>query len=632
MSLYDYTPMRRVAETPNEFVRRYQAMDQGRSGLQNVSRVSSLASGYESARNGYLWRCGIPFCHPALQFPFLFFYLENPQSEHSPICYISPFLWENRYISYVTKESFPAFLTNVCAIPYVPGEKAEQFYDALEALLRHGPKNRLRLIQEEIGMISPAFSAWKQLQSAMVMSQDQNFFVPAEAVQDLVGDVRPPSGYLSVLQLPAEHYLPAPLMRQYLQACREEAGDLPAISQGEAQAHTLLYRASHPEGAPVLTAVYRRESDCFALRAQAFPPFQIKVVPLERAAGQERPGGLEPVFRMLCGASTQLLDSMAQVLARAMDPAVEGGLTIFYTKQHKQMLLRVLEQLFGAACISPAAFTRHPKSEEELPSLNQLTKSENLIQLFLGQVNGAGVVLVSDLVPSEASLQTVRKLTGGKELSLSTPSCPPQRFVNKLSFLCVTDRPDRAQLLEKKLKAQVVDLSCAELPAQDVVTLPAQEVHWLRTAFLLHGLKLHTLDGRKEEKPAKASEPLSLREEIKRFLLEDCERGAGLYCDTGRLYQGFLECHLKRRPGTEAPVSKICFNKAVRGLIAQESGCSIVYKKLRPASQEPPRWYYVGVDLPRNGGALSSVPKDEGMSKETLEQYLERIHRSRLPL
>lgn len=630
MSFYDYTPMRRVAETPSEFVRRYQAMDQGHSQSQSASKVSSLASGYESARNGYLWRYGIPFCHPSLQFPFLFFYLEDPQSEHSPICHISPFLCENRYTSHMTKESFPAFLTNVCAIPYVPGEKADQFYSALEALLRHGPKNRLRLIQEEIGMISPAFSGWKQLQSAIAVDQEQNLFVLAEAAGELAGGVKPPSGYLSVLQLPAEHYLPAPLMRQYLQACQAE--DIPAIPQREAQARTLLYRASHTEGAPVLTAVYRAESNCFALRTQAFPPFHIKVMPLERAAGQELPGGLEPVFRMLCGAGTQLLDSLAQALARAMDPVLGGGLTIFYTKQHKQLLLRVLEQLFGGACIAPEAFTRHPKSGGELPSLNQLTKPENLIQLFLGQVNGAGVVLVSDLVPSEASLQTVRRLTGGKALSLATPSCPPQHFVNKLSFLCVTDRPDRAQLLEKRLKAQVIDLSCAELPAQDAVTLSPQDVHWLRTAFMLYGLKLYTLDSQKEERPARVSASLSLREEIRSFLLADCQRGAGLHCDTGRLYQGFLEAHLKRHPGTEAPVSKICFNKAVRDLIAQESGCSITYKKLRPAPQEPPRWYYIGVDLPRNDGDLSSVSTAAEEPEETLTQCLERIHRSRLPL
>ncbi len=639
MSFHDYTPMRRVADTPSEFVRRYQALDPGENAAQNASRLSSLSSSYESARNAYLWRCGLPFCHPALQFPFLFFYLQNPHSESSPICHISPFLWENRYTSRLTKETFPAFLVNVCAIPYIPGNKVDQFYTALEALLRHAPKKRLRLIQEEIQLLSPSFTAWQQLQNALQISKEGNFFVSADDAQTLSANHVPQGAYLSLFQLQPETFLPAPLMRQYLEAYRLEAEEpLSYIPEPEAQPHTIIYHRAGAGGPALLSAAYRPDSHTFALRAQTAPLFNNKAMPLEHAPVSDRlPDGIQPLFHSLCSSSIQTLDRLAQLLAQAMDPAQSGALTVIYTKQHKQTLLPVLQQLFGCAAVASHQFTKHPKAEEDAPSFNQLTKAENLIQLFLGQIRGAGVVLISDLVPSEVSLPTVRKLLGGKELSLSTPSCPPQRFCSNLHFLCVTDRLDRAQLLEKKLKAELVDLSCVELPVPLPQSLSPEAVHWLRTAFLLHGLKQNTLNhgsGTNSVPGTQVPAPASLQDELQAFLADGCRQGADLCCDTARLYQGFLQFHLQRHPGTQPPISKICFNKEIRDLIAHESTHAIAYKKLRPGPKEPPRWYYVGLDLapaPAEPSGPISPPQSD-LSDGDLKQYLLDIHKNRLPL
>lgn len=636
MSFYDYTPMRRVADTPSEFVRRYQAIDQEGGTAQSAARASSLASSYESARNAYLWRCGVPFCHPALQFPFLFFYLEDSSSEGGPICYHSPFLHENRYTNRISKETFPAFLVNVCAIPYTPGDKAEQFFAALEALVRCAPRGRLRLIQEELQMLSPFYTQWQQLQSSIRMSKDKNLFVTAETVPAAAGPAAS-GAYLSVFQLPPEHYLPAPLMRQYLEAYRSQAGeDYAPIPEIRVQPHTLLYCTQRAEGPSLLSAVYRPESNSFALRPQTQALFNVKALPLEgRFASGCLPDGIRPLFQRLCSSSAQTLDQLAQVLAQTMEADGEGGLTVFYTRQHKRLLQSLLEQLFGAAAVPPQVFTKHPKAEDELPSLNQLTKSDNLIQLFLGQSRGAGAVLVSDLAPSDVSLQTVRKLLGGKELSLSSPSCPPQHFCSRLHLLCVTDRLDRVQLFEKKLKAQVVDLSCAEQPDASPLQLFPEELHWLRTSFLLHGLKLHTLRALASNGVSSPPQPpaaLSLRDVILDFLSQECEMGEGMCCDTAQLYQGFLQFHLRRHPGAEVPISKICFNKEVRRLIDQTKASSIQYKKLRPAPKEPPRWYYVGLALAQAGGPVSSAPIQVPSQGPSLEQRLLEIHQNRLPL
>lgn len=611
---------------------------QGSTGLlprQNPLSTSKLYPTYIKAMETYCHSVNARNIPIFLYQPLLFFYLRNPGNKSSEIYSISSFTYGTKQSHKLTRKTFPAFLVNTCYIPYNPGSYFETFYSAFNDLVRLSPRTRLQIVIEHIKHQAPYFAAWLTLFPSILVSKDRNLFVPREQLSQLNSyPVAASSPYQSVLTLAQEKILPAPLMRQYLNALLAEydegIGDHNMPEEVEPTANSIVFRETGSGDSAVVTAQYQFDSDTFALSTHPSSLCRLKTIPTAQVTPLQRiPQDVTLLFQGLCGDNTALLDKMAMALAQAADPVSGNGMTVFYSKHNQTVLDGILHQLFQDSAVS-LNFKAHAKSNTAVPSLNQITKKENLLQMFLAQTNGASVMFVRDLFPSDVSLKTVRILLRGRNSSITSPACPPQHYQNNLHFLCVTEDYSRAQDLQKKLKAQLIDLSMHEVPLGGFPPLSSEAVHWLRTAFLLHGLRLRTLTEHQMPDPATPIPvPLpSLQDEIQSFLDGACTKERGRSCDTFYLYECFLDFYRQRHPGKEPDTTKISFNKSVRNIVKRSHAKTITYQKLRPDSRSTPLWHYVGLYPNKPSSPVS--PQTE--ASEMLPSHLSRIHQYQLQL
>lgn len=145
-------------------------------------------------------------------------------------------------------------------------------------------------------------------------------------------------------------------------------------------------------------------------------------------------------------------------------------------------------------------------------------------------------------------------------------------------------------------------------------------------------MKLRTLDALGIPDPVPLPEkplPPDPISEVLEFLEQGCTSQTGLYCDTVRLYQGYVEYYCSHHYGTPPKLTKIKFNKVVRNLMKQHRIKGVTYRKVRIKKQCRPLWYYIGIDL-----AYDQPPPPEQRPLEMAQPllpYLQHINRYTLP-
>lgn len=378
--------------------------------------------------------------------------------------------------------------------------------------------------------------------------------------------------------------------------------------------------------------VYQPDSDSFTHVPQQWIYLNLKYFPAPPSYPSAPVSeSISALFHRLCGTSVGLVDALARFLAQAMDPTAPG-LTVLYSRHDCDYLTTVLSDIFKRVTVF--SLKTDPKAASPFPSLNQLTKKEAMKQLFLDQMQCKSIIFVRDILPSDHSIKIVRRLLRGEKVNLNSAIAPPQHFYNKLHFICITDNWTRAEALQKRLKTNLIRLS-DEIPAPDLTQskLTSRDLNWIRSSFLAYGLKLRTLDtlGIPDpfplpEKPL-PPDPIS---ELLEFLEQGCIRQKGLYCDTTRLYQGYVEYYRSHHYGALPELTKIKFNKAVRVLMKQHRFKGVTYRKARIRKTSPPLWYYIGVDLSYN-----QPPPPEPLpieQSQPLLPYLQHINLYALPI
>lgn len=583
---------------------------------------------YVQERSRYLQSVGVnPNAVPnPLAYPSLFFYLDRPEAKEASVFSVVSFPYRNLTSRRLTKKTFPHYLFNVCQIPYQAGPYFDSFFDALDKLLRQTPRSALQNVTQEIQHLHPGFAAWLSAFNAIEISPEQNFFVSRENLSALFQqNIDSPFPYQPFYEITLDLPFPAQLMRRYLNALLAEHRRQPDFHamppQSPAPPESVTYCASLPGNTP--SSVYslhcRSSEAAFRILPQPMPPYGRKLIPLEQASPiPQTPQEIPPLFSGLFGSDTRLADSFARRLAAAAMPT--GGMTVVYSRQNTALLQRFLELFFHTA-MAKVDFVPQRKSSAVLPSLNQLVKKDTLSQLFLAQCRGAAAVMVNDILPSESSMPQIRKLLRGKKLSVSSPSCPNQHFTNCLHVFCVTDSYRNACVLQKQLKADLLDFSGAESPLKVDYPLYTKTLHWLRTAFLPHGLKLLTAPC--PDSPVSQTAVFSLQEEISAFFREGCVQEEGAHCDTFALYQAFLAFLSRRCPNAAFDITKITFNKQVRQMLDSRGFKNVRYQKTRSELNGPILWRYIGLSpKPFSAAPAPAAPKADGFAL-----YLEAINR-----
>ena len=340
------------------------------------------------------------------------------------------------------------------------------------------------------------------------------------------------------------------------------------------------------------------------------------------------PEGALRLLQALCGDDLTSVKQLSVVLSATMSPS-EGGVTILLT-QHPQLLRDVFAKILGTSLYRPAPGKR-------ALSFNLLAKRPCQFSLFLAQEQGVGAALIADPLPSDANLPLIKKLIMGTRIACKTPMFPTQWYQNKLHFLCITSDPNRASLLQLKLKASQIDLSLSKLlPDQNAALLTDEDLHWLRTTFLLHGLKLRTLQAADIPPVPQEKEPVrpTTKESIQAFLSQCCQYEESAFSSMASAYQAYRRYVSATQTGLPVLIGRNSFKASFERALNRQSGLKkIHYGRSRHPDNGASKtgrgnkasYGYKGLKL--FDGYPTAVPGRQLEHQILLRDYLEEISR-----
>ena len=350
--------------------------------------------------------------------------------------------------------------------------------------------------------------------------------------------------------------------------------------------------------------------------------FQPKIIPLPHYDVADFSKTVLSFFNSILGNDVSLLEQFIFSLTDAM--LTDGPrFLVLHTKAHKKEL-----QAFFSDVLSPTAvkidFRPHPKARQRTClTLTQLAKSTYLRALFLAQSAGKCTVLVDDVLPSDASLRTLRKLISGKHISINSDFAPPQHYYNRLCIVCVTDNHKKAEYFQKKFKAKVIDFSYSESAAPHDLKFEPQDVARLYHTLIPYGLKLKTLQALDIADPAPFDFPHTptppTEEECIHSFLDLCHYEKDCLCTTSEVYDSYCQFLAVTHAGRSPSLTKTMFNKKFKALTKSR----FVFKRPHKSRTGPSPYCYVGLKLPE--AFPPPVVPVCAPQESLLRQYLEHI-------
>ena len=621
-------------DVPYQFTKFYQ--------IKADEMRQSLWSEYETARDFYI-KTAEYFCNkpvpltPPLQSPFLYIYLYKQKSKQV-LKTVYPFLYGKAcFTKNLTEKTFPAFLENACNTPYVKGEAAQSLFSALNKLLLEYPYNRVESIINAIKHVSPTSAVIALLSSLyLYISFDGNLYFDNNVVHQPAGvdELR----YQNILNLRLERRdpyssnapaIPKALIRSYFSTVlanynrgNPSGNYASALNEFLPDQLTHIFTSSAHHD-PVVVQ-YSIENDNYIQKAvpEDIPFVGIKHIPIAKKTTSELvPTGASAFLETMCSTNLQLVEQFAVFLSQALSPEA-GGLTVLLTRNHSELLSYMIRSVFPFVSIYAKDL-----------SFNRITKAPYKKFLFLAQSNGASIVLIKDTLPSESNLPKIKQIMRGTAIDIKSDSFPTQKYKNKLHFVCITEDSRKAVKLEKTLKATLIDFSGYESTAESPLQLSIDDIHWLRTSFLLHGLKLRTCRFAGEKSAIQHKSKDSVEESVKAFLTDYCKFEPGAFCDTHEVYNSYAH-FIAITQNLSAPLlTKISFNRLLRDFMEKEKDFKkVTYKQhwIYPKDQKKRQvWGYVGLRLPHNLPPISAeslISQD----KELFKDYLMSMNRYKL--
>lgn len=585
--------------------------------------INSLWESYDQALLDYLKAANLPDLpqsHP-LRYPFAVFY---EYKKNTPIRTIFRFSYGSiRQSNLITPKTFPAFLVNVCHLPYIKGGPATRLFQSIDDLIRKYPYDRLEALTNLLKIYSPELFQLIFFHPAFlaISSNGNLYYNPAYIPSNFSVSVPSHLHYLPILFLPIPDHIAPNVLKQYFsELVRRHRAHLPYRS--------LLHLVPEYQGTPTeviysnaahgsLTAVrYLPEQDQFTQQPlpESLDCLNLKHIPLTSSKSPDQvPSGALSVLDVLCHTNQSLLDQFAAFLSAVASPTT-GGLTVLLSPQNAHLLHAMLARIF------PSIQAESSDRKRPLPlSFNQLSKKIHRPILYSRQAHGENAIIVRDTLPSSLNLPILRKLVKGKSVPIITRFFPSQHYENRLHFICVTSDQKKARLIQEQLKATVIDFSYSEKPLPEPITFTDTDCHWFRTTFLLHGLKARTCQAQKAkptEKEASHPEPLDI------FLQDYCSFQKDCFCSTAEVYSCYIRFLAATQGSSCPPMKQRAFNIQLRRKLTSLKGYQgVSYKRNHISRSMPSLWGYQGLKLPLD----FPTPPPSPVNKYVLKEYLAQM-------
>lgn len=589
MSLYD----RSSSMCGNAYDPRYK-----KSNLKRVQDADNLMKEYYWVLSAYL--SSVEFSEPQndygqmpLLYPFQYFY-----SIGKRIYSVIPFRYgKTRKSNFITLKTFPSFLTNECKIVYKHSEQVNCLYESLCRLLLQYPYTQYESVCQKLNSISPTFfSALNSLIPCLALSENGNLYFHPCLCDQGISQEYTLSRYRSILSIYIEVVVPDSLLKRFfcnlIDIYRDNISVLKLAGHQISAVENVFSDAAQTQFQAIR---YSEHEDKFAVRAISKTAISRSIVPKHLPLSKNKtiqwvPEGASFFLRQMCGTDLGLIDAFSMFLSEVFSPT-KGGLTVLLSPKNKNSLDAVLEKILDLTLV---------KSTGKPWSLNRISKKQYLHTLFLGQTDGASAVLTTAAPVSPANIAILRKLLKGKPISIVTRQFPTQHYENTLHIICVTSNRKQAMDLHEVMKARVIDFSVSETKIAEPIEFSGFDLQWLRTTFLLHGLKLRTLNGTDKNVASKHAKKEtaggSFEDSLSSFLEDYCRVESGYFCSTDEIYESYTAFIAAAHGVLTPPVTKRVFNKQLRALLNTQARYKTVqYKRNHVSRSLPSLWGYDGL-------------------------------------
>ena len=580
----------------------------------------SLWDNYVKARTAYLNICDVQKIPTPLDFPLLFFYCKNSSIFSIALFPYGTTCKSNRLVP----KTFPAFLTNVCGIPYIPGEAALQLFNSLYSYIHDFPRNSLQSITNHIRRFSPILAAMLDLTLPNFYTTiDGNLLFDNFAFSKRSSDNK--QRFQSVFCFLEQYcysqkeqiHVPFRLLKQFFSSLKRECHHLEEYVIDESSLPEILFAPKW--GSTNISVKYDANLDSFTQEKLISPVVNLKTSFIEKRKSKNSVSfEIESFFQYLCASDIRLVEKLALIFADIFS-SQKAGMTILLTHKNEASLQTILKNILEDDIVQ---FSK-------IPSINKIVKVQHLMDLFLAQFENKSIVFLRDILPTETNIKAFRRILNGRTIPVKSNCMPNQQYNNRLHFLCITSDRNKAKCLQKEFKATLVDFSCAESSIPSNLSFSKDDIHWFRTAFTLYGLKLQTLRSANLPDPSPFPLPIpstspSLDEELHQFLYGCCEIDPNSFCNTEEVYSWYNQFFQITHPGKKPVWSKIQFNKHLRELIAEEHKKNITYKRDRHSRSASSKYGYQGLKL---SSILSSKEIDQQIHNNLLHDYLDYVSR-----
>lgn len=574
----------------------------------------SLYTEYQQALSGYMASLEqfIPgkSCHP-LFYPFAFFYADKSKRKVYTIFYFNN--GGSSKTNVIGPRTFPFFLMNVCYMPYAKGDELKRLYHALWNLIYKYPYDHIGSIMNLMKRYSMPYMLFlNSLHLRITASKNIYWSCYSQ-----------PQIYQSVLKIPIPQNVPLGLVKQYFSAISYKRSAnvyfSPLYEYHTDQIENIISTVAHHSLTAVRYSVARDEFTTHPLTDS--PEYLLpKHIPLTtNQTTSIVPVGAASFLSSMCEENLPLLDRFAAFLSSIFSPS-ESGFTVLLSPQNSEYLKTVLKNILTSHTIAASG---------DSFSLNQIAKARYLRGLFLEQSEGASAVFIRDLLPSSHNLPILKKLIRGRPISITNNAYPTQHYQNNLHLICVTSKPQKAKELQRQLKATLLDFSMSETAIQASKELSEPDLCWLRTSFLLHGLRLRTYQALGMDVPSQAAKDapdyLSWEDSLLSFLQDHCNVKPGCFCNTTEVYDRYMQYVAATQNGRIPQVKKRPFNTQLRLLLSKYPNYrTVVYKRNHVSRSQPSLWGYDGLKLPPPFPMVSPTT-EEPSKKQLLQEYLSAI-------
>lgn len=312
------------------------------------------------------------------------------------------------------------------------------------------------------------------------------------------------------------------------------------------------------------------------------PGFSVKSLPATHNCQlPAQAENLEALLGAITGNNPELLASLGELFADIADPRRKRNrFTVIHTKHNAE----VLKNLLGEAFFVPKLTGT---SSFETTSFTEVLTHKGKIRLLDRQIKGERLMFLKDALPTDHRFSECLSLVKGEKLQVESSVLGQQKFYNHIHFVCITENAKAATKFTERCSAKFIDLSTVERKYQRNVHLSDEELQFMRTAFVLHGVQSKKTNAKKS-KQRKASIGKAT---IRSFVKDCCRFSKKAVCTRGELYEAYCT-YYQALHGESPKESSTVFIKTVREILPK-----IEYKVKRYGEDNATQMCFIGLGL-----------------------------------